>query len=184
MGGPSLETERLILRPWRESDLAPFAEINADREVMTYLPGLLSRAESDAQAAHIRSHFDHHGYCFWAVEERKTGRFVGFNGLGPVEFKEHFTPAVQAGWRMARPFWGKGYATEAARAALAHGFDEFGMKEIVAYTVPANGRSRAVMERLGMTQDQAGDFDHPKLPEGHPLRRHVLYRIARPPLFT
>lgn len=179
MDGPILTTERLILRPWRDADLAPFALMNADPEVMAHFPGLLNRAESDAVAARFSNHFAKHGFGIWAVEERETGAFAGFTGLAIVRFEAHFTPAVEAGWRLARPFWGRGYATEAARAALAFGFNNLDLAEIVAYAVPANRRSRAVMDRLGMTHDPLGDFDHPAVPDGSPVKRHVLYRLRR-----
>jgi ribosomal-protein-alanine N-acetyltransferase len=109
---------------------------------------------------------------------RGTGEFVGFTGLAVTEFEAHFTPAVEVGWRLARSAWGNGYATEAARAALSFGFEEAGLNEVVSFTAPANRRSRAVMERIGMSRDPRDDFDHPGLPGGHPLRPHVLYRVG------
>lgn len=178
--GPELRTERLLLRRWRSSDLPPFAEINADAEVMEYLPATLSRAESDALVARIGGCFDAHGYGLWAVEIPGVAAFVGFVGLSPVDFPAPFAPAVELGWRLARAFWGRGIATEAALAAAAHGFGACHLDELVSFTVERNTRSRAVMERIGMRRDPAEDFEHPLLPEGHPLRRHVLYRLDRP----
>jgi len=172
----SIETERLLLRPWRDADLAPFAALNADPDVMEFLPDLLAREESDAFATRIRAHFDEHGYGFWAVEVVGGAPFVGFVGLGHPSFEAPFVPCVEIGWRLAREHWGHGYATEAALGALAFGFGELGLQEIVAFTVPANVRSRRVMERIGMVRDPMDDFEHPRLPVGHPLRRHVLYR--------
>lgn len=173
-----IRTGRLILRRWRDEDLEPFAKLNADPEVMAHMPSLLDRAESDAFAERIGKQFDQHGFGLWAVEVPGVAPFVGFVGLAIPRFTAHFTPCVEVGWRLARAHWGKGYATEAARAALAFGFDQVGLDEIVAFTVPANTRSIAVMERLGMTRSPADDFDHPSLPEGSPLRRHVLYRLT------
>ena len=124
----------------------------------------------------IEAGFEANGFGLWALEVRATGEFVGFTGLDVPEFEAHFMPAVEIGWRLARSAWGQGYATEAARTALSFGFEEVGLVEIVSFTTPANRRSRAVMERLGMSHDPADDFDHPRLPPGHPQRRHVLYR--------
>lgn len=174
-----LGTERLRLRTWRDSDLEPFAALNADPAVMEYLPGPLSRAESDALVARFRDHFDRHAFGLWAVEIPGVVPFAGFIGLSIPGFEAHFTPCVEVGWRLARQCWGAGYATEGAVAALKVGFEQLGLDEIVSLTVPANRRSRAVMERLGMRRDPAEDFDHPRLPEGHKLRRHVLYRLRK-----
>ena len=175
-----LRTARLVLREWRDDDLAPFAALNADPAVMEHFPASLTRAESDALAARIRAHLAERGFGLWAVELPGVAPFAGYVGLAVPTFEAHFTPCVEVGWRLAREHWGRGYATEGARAALAEGFGRHGLEEIVSITVPANRRSRAVMERLGMTHDPADDFDHPRVPEGSPLRRHVLYRLARP----
>ena len=175
-----LHTERLILREWRDSDQEPFAELNADPEVMRYMPKRLSREESDEFAQRIQDHFERHGFGWWAVEVRGGESFIGFVGLGFTRYETAFTPCVEVGWRLSRSAWGHGYATEAARRAIRFGFDELGLAEIVSFTVPDNVRSRHVMERLGMNRNPAEDFDHPLLPEGNPLRRHVLYRLARP----
>ncbi|MEV5340004.1 GNAT family N-acetyltransferase [Streptomyces sp. NPDC052676] len=173
-----LRTERLLLRPWRDSDLAPWAALNTDPEVRRYLPGVPGRERTDAAVARFQADLDARGWGFWAVEVRGTGEFIGFTGLDPVEEGQPFT-GVEAGWRLARSAWGHGYATEAARAALAFGFAELGLPEILAVTAHDNLRSRAVMRRLGMTYDPADDFDDPAVPEG-PLRRCVLYRLGAP----
>jgi ribosomal-protein-alanine N-acetyltransferase len=178
-GGPILTTARLRLRQWREADLAAFAALNADPQVMEFFPKVLTRAESDAVAGRIRDHFTRHGFGFWAVEATGAADFVGFVGLAVPSFTAHFTPCVEIGWRLAREHWGHGYATEAASAALAFGFGDCALEEIVAFTVAANIPSRRVMGRLGMRRLPADDFEHPAIPEGHPLRPHVLYRLRR-----
>lgn len=176
---PELETARLVLRQWSDADLAPFAAINADPRVMEHFPAPLDRAASDALAARWREMFAEHGLGMWAVAEKDGAAFIGFVGLSIPAFDAHFTPCVETGWRLGTSWWGKGYATEAAEAALAFGFDRIGLDEIVAYTAAPNARSQAVMRRLGMRHDPADDFDHPLLPPGHRLQRHVLYRIGR-----
>ena len=178
-GGPILTTARLRLRQWREEDLAPFAALNADPQVMEFFPKVLTRAESDAVAGRIRDHFVRHGFGLWAVEAPGAADFVGFVGLAVPSFDAHFTPCVEIGWRLAREHWGHGYATEAATAALAFGFVDRALEEIVAFTVPANIPSRRVMGRLGMRRLPADDFEHPAIADGHPLRAHVLYRLRR-----
>ena len=172
-------TARLRLRRWLPSDLEPFAAMNADPRVAEFLPTPLSREGSDAFVARVEAHFDQHGFGLWAVEIPGVTPFAGFAGLSRPRFEAHFQPAVEIGWRLATEYWGRGYATEGARAALDYGFETMGLEEIVSITVPANTRSRRVMEKLGMTRDPRDDFDHPLLPEGHPLRPHVLYRIRR-----
>jgi ribosomal-protein-alanine N-acetyltransferase len=174
-----LPAERLVLREWRDEDLVAFADLNADPRVMEHFPAALTRAESDEFAARIRGHFDEHGFGLWAVEVAGVAPFVGFVGLAVPRFEAHFTPCVEVGWRLAHAHWRKSYATEGARAAVSHGFSELGLTEIVAMTVPKNVASRRVMEKLGMAQDPRDDFDHPRLQEGHPHRRHVLYRLRR-----
>jgi RimJ/RimL family protein N-acetyltransferase len=176
---PELRTKRLILRRWISEDREPFAILNADPAVMEHFPATLSRAESDALADRIEAHFAKHAFGLWAVEIPGVAPFVGYVGLSAPSFQAHFTPCVEVGWRLARDHWGKGYATEGARAALAFGFEQLHLDEIVSFTTSANLRSRRVMERIGMGHSLADDFDHPGLPEGHPLRRHVLYRIGR-----
>ena len=176
-----LETERLRLRGWREGDLAPLAALNADPRVMEHFPKVLSLAESEAMLGRVRAHWAAHGFGWWVVERRDDSAFLGIAGLLRPSFEAHFTPCVELGWRLATDAWGYGYATEAARAVVRHGFEALAprLREILAFTVPGNARSRQVMDRLGMRHDPADDFDHPKLPEGHPLRRHVLYRLDR-----
>src|SRR5215467_2611377 len=171
-----LATERLVLRRWRPADWHPFAELNADARVMEYFPGVLSREESDALAKHIDGHFERHGFGLWAVEIPRVAPFAGFIGLSVPRFAAHFTPCVEVGWRLAAAYWGCGYATEGARAALVFGFEELDLREIVSFTVPENLRSRGVMEKTGMTRNPADDFDHPGV-SGR--SRHVLYRLAR-----
>ena len=171
-----LTTERLILRRWRPADWQPFAALNADARVMEYFSGVLSREESDALAKHIDEHFELHGFGLWAVEVPGVAPFAGFIGLSVPRFEAHFTPCAEVGWRLAAAYWGCGYATEGARAALAFGFGELGLREIVSFTVPENLRSRRVMEKTGMTRNPADDFDHPGV-SGR--SRHVLYRLAR-----
>ena len=148
-----LRTDRLLLRRWRPTDREAFARLNADPVVMQHFVGTLSHEDSDAFADRIEKHFEEHAFGLWAVE---------------------------VGWRLDRPYWGRGYATEAARASVADGFERVGLREIVSFTTPINVASIAVMERLGMTRDPNDDFDHPRVPKGHPIRRHVLYRIAAP----
>ncbi|KUN41194.1 acetyltransferase [Streptomyces longwoodensis] len=172
-----LRTDRLVLRPWRASDLAPWAAMNADPEVRRHLGDLLTREQSDASVARFRAEFEERGYGWWAVEVRATGAFTGFAGLDRVDDGLPFG-GLEIGWRLAREAWGKGYATEAARAVLDFGFDTLGLPEILAVTTATNLRSQAVMRRIGMTRDPDGDFDDPTAPEG-PLRPQVLHRIAR-----
>lgn len=172
-----LETARLRLRRWRDDDLDAFAALNADPEVMEHFPSPLDRAESDALAARADRRFTDQGFGLWAVEVVETERFVGFTGLSQPGWDAPFTPAVEVGWRLARDAWGRGYATEGARAALADGFARLPVDEIVSFTTVANWRSRRVMETLGMRRRPEDDFDHPNLPTGHSMRRHVLYRL-------
>lgn len=169
----ALRTSRLLLRQWRDEDVAAFAELSADPAVMEYLLPL------PGWAARKRAHWAEHGFGQWVVEIPGEASFVGAVGLETVSYEAHFTPAVEVAWRLAQKYWGKGYATEAARAALSYGFQQLRLEEIVAITVPANWRSRRVVERLGMTRAFEDDFDHPRLPEG-PLKRHVLYRLRQP----
>jgi ribosomal-protein-alanine N-acetyltransferase len=176
---PTLATPRLLLRPLREQDFAAFAAMNADPRVMEWLPKALTRSESDATAARICDHFARHGFGKSAVEVIGACNFVGYVGLSVASFEAPFTPCVEIGWRLAFEHWGLGYATEGAQAVLAYAFGELNLDQVVSFTVPENVRSRNVMERLGMTRSPAEDFDHPILPEGHRLRRHVLYRMRR-----
>jgi RimJ/RimL family protein N-acetyltransferase len=174
-----LVSPRLILRPWRDADRPPFAAMSADPEVMAHLTQLATRAASDAWIDRQITHQSEHGFCFWAVELKEDATFVGSVGLRWVGYDAHFTPAVEVGWRIARPFWGRGLAPEAARAALRFGFADPRRREIVANTSVENSKSRRVMAKLGMSRDAADDFDHPRVAEGDPRRRQVLYRIAR-----
>jgi RimJ/RimL family protein N-acetyltransferase len=174
-----IPTPRLILRRWRDEDLPAFAALNADRRVMHFLQKTLTRSESDFLADLISQHFNSRGFGLWAVELPGVDPFIGFVGLSVPRFDAHFTPCVEVGWRLAYDHWGRGYATEAAKAAIDFGFTSCGLAEIVSFTVPQNQRSRRVMEKLGMTNLPADDFDHPYLPEGDPFRRHVLYRLTR-----
>lgn len=174
-----LRTERLLLRQWRDEDFEPFAALNADPETMRYFPAPPSRRQSDALAEHARRQIESEGWGLWAVEVVGGTSFIGFVGLARPSFHEHFTPAVEVGWRLAREYWGHGYATEAGRAALGYGFAELGLEEIVSFTSELNAPSWRVMERLGMSHDPADDFEHPRVTVGHPLRPHVLYRVSR-----
>ncbi|MFG1701657.1 GNAT family N-acetyltransferase [Nonomuraea sp. M3C6] len=175
-----METERLIMRRWRDEDREPFAAMNADPEVMEHFPALLTREQSDAMVDTIEQQFDRLGYSWWALEVRESGQFIGFTGLALQTFDLPFLPAVEVGWRLARPAWGHGYAIEAAREAVRYAFEEAGLDDIISMTAMRNTRSQAVMKRLGMTRDPAEDFDHTRLPADSPLLRHVLYRLKRP----
>lgn len=172
-------TARLVLRRWAHADREPFAAMNADQHVMAHFPAPLTRAESDALVDRIEEQFDAYGYGLWALERRDDGAFLGFTGLAPVRPDLPFAPALEVGWRLAPSAWGHGYATEAAREALRVGFEGSGLAEIVSMTAVVNAPSRRVMERLGMRRDSADDFEHPSVPEGSPLRPHVLYRLRR-----
>jgi ribosomal-protein-alanine N-acetyltransferase len=169
-----LQTSRLLLRNWRESDRAPFAALNADPAVMEHFPSTLTREESDALFDRAQSHIELHGFGPWAVEIPGVTEFAGFIGLAIPSFEAPFSPTVEVAWRLAHAHWGKGYATEGARAALDFAFTQLGLAEVVAFTIPRNLRSIAVMKRLGMRY--SGEFDHPQ--GGIP---HVLYGIAANP---
>jgi len=172
-----LQGHRLRLRPWREADADAFAAMNADPEVMRHFAAPLTRAQSDAFLAALMAHEARYGFCFWAVERPAEPAPIGLCGLMRVSFEARFTPAVEIGWRLARAHWRRGYAEEAARLALGAGFGPLGLGEIVAFTVPANEPSWRLMQKLGMRAD--GRFEHPRLPRNHPLRAHLLYRLAR-----
>ncbi|MGY4531730.1 RimJ/RimL family protein N-acetyltransferase [Pseudomonas sp. TE3786] len=178
-----LQTERLLLRTWRDEDLLPFAEMVADPMVMRYFPATQNRAEAAALIERVHAHSAEHGFGLWALERKDNGAFIGFTGLGVVGFDAPFCqagrPTIEIGWRLARHAWGQGFASEAARAALACAFEHLHVPQVVAFTVPANRPSRAVMERIGMQRDPGDDFLHPNLPADHPLRPHVLYRLRR-----
>ena len=177
---PEVRTERLLLRCWRSEDRATFAAINGDPRVMEFLGDALTREESDALVDRIENKFAQNGFGFWALEVPNVEPFIGMVGLNVPSFGAPFMPAIEVGWRLGVAHWGCGYASEAARAALAYGFDVLGLEEVVAFTAKGNLRSRHVMERIGMLHDRRDDFDHPFLPTGSPLREHVLYRIRRP----
>ena len=174
-----IETERLLLRDWTDADLAPFAAVNADPRVMEFLVKLLDRAESDAMAERIRAGLTRRGWGLYAAEVKEAGAFIGFIGLAVPAFDAPFMPAVGIGWRLARTAWGSGYATEGARAAVAHAFGPLGMTSLVSFTAEWNRPSRRVMEKLGMTCDPRDNFLDPRVPAGHKLAPHVLYRLDR-----
>ena len=177
----TVETERLLLRPWRTDDLGALTALFAEPAVWRYpLRRGLTPEESERFLDRQIEHWEVHGFGMWAAELKAEEELAGYIGLAIPEWLPEVLPAVEVGWRLARAAWGLGYATEAARAAVADGFGRVGLTEIVSFTVLANERSRAVMRRLGMTRDRAGDFEHPSLPPGHPLRQHVLYRLAAP----
>jgi RimJ/RimL family protein N-acetyltransferase len=171
-------TDRLILRQWRDEDRQPFFEMNADPEVMRFFKRTRSRAEADALFDRIRGEIDRDGYGFWAVELREIGKVIGFAGLRDIHFDAPFTPAVEIGWRLLTPYWGKGYATEAARASLACGFEKVKLAEIVSFAVRENWPSRRVMERIGMRRQAQYDFDDPDASPGSPLARCAFYRLT------
>ena len=173
---PQRRTSRLVLRGFEPSDLAPFAAMNADPRVMAFYVATLSEAQSDEFVARVASTWREWDFGLWALERREDGAFLGYAGLWPVPLPVPVEPRVEVGWRLAAEHWGRGYATEAAHAALAYAFADLGRDEVVSFTSVSNTRSRAVMNRLGMTRDPDGDFDHPALPPGHPLRAHLLYR--------
>ena len=173
-----LTTARLRLRPWRDDDLEPYAALNADPRVREFFPSLHTRQESAESMQYIRDHWVQRGFGLWAVEVVGGARFIGFMGLNVPSFDAPFMPAVELGYRLAFNHWGRGYATEGARAAIAFGFTTISLAEIVAMTAAGNERSRRVMSRLGMAHDAADDFDHPDIGAGHALRRHVLYRLT------
>ncbi len=175
-----LHTERLVLRQWRDDDIEPFARLNADPDVRRYYPTIPTRAESERRLRAKHAEMESRGWGRWAVELAAEKRLIGYTGLSDVTFTAAFTPAVEVGWGLSRDAWGHGFATEAGRAALGYAFDTLQLDEVVSFTAVANGRSRRVMERLGMGRVPTEDFDHPNVPEG-PLRRHVLYRVARLP---
>lgn len=176
---PELRSDRLLLRQWRDDDLEPFAALNADPRVMEFFVSMLSSAQSDALVERLRRQFVERGFGLWAVEVPGLAPFAGFVGLKYPHLPAPFAPAVEIGWRLAYEHWGRGYATEAARAVLAVGFTRLGLSEIVSITTTTNLRSRQVMEKLGLRHAPADDFDHPNIGEGHPFRPHVLYRLSR-----
>lgn len=170
-----IETPRLILREWQEEDLLPFAKLNADPAVMEFFPSTLSLEQTKTMIETLKKRFATDGFSFFAVELRATGEFIGMTGLNKPAYQTPFTPCVEVGWRIAKEFWNQGYATEAALASLDFGFRVLGLKEIASFTATLNKKSQHVMEKIGMTRDLNGDFDHPNVPKDHPLCRHVLY---------
>lgn len=173
----TLQTERLILRQWRPEDVAVFAEMNEDPEVMRYFPGPLTRQQSEGWAQSCQQMLEQQGWGLWAVEVREQSEFIGFVGLHAPVIDLPFNPCVEIGWRLKRSAWGQGYATEAARACLQFGFEHIGLQEIVSFTSIVNTPSSAVMQRLGMKRD-AATFEHPSVPPGHILREHCVYRMS------
>jgi 3-dehydroquinate dehydratase/shikimate dehydrogenase len=174
-----IKTERLILRPWQDSDLEPFAQMNADPRVREFFFNLLTPQESDHTVKLFSEHIEKCGWGFWAAALIETNEFIGFIGLEDVTFPAPFVqnPTVEIGWRLATDYWGRGYATEGARAALQYAFEKLKLQEIVSFTAVENQRSRHVMEKIDMHHDPEDDFDHPRIPANHPLQRQVLYRL-------
>lgn len=175
-----IQTNRLILRQWQEDDFEPFYLLNSDPRVMEFFPSILTRDESDQMIKRMQTKIEERGWGWFAASLKDHDKFIGFIGMNfidEISFPTHFTPAVEVGWRLAYPFWKKGYATEGALACLNYGFNVLNLKEIVSFTAKQNIRSRAVMERIGMHYDPQDDFEHPKLPKGHELSKHVLYRM-------
>lgn len=172
-----LETERIILRRWKNEDFEVFSALNADKNVMEFFPSTLTPEETSAMIDRIEAHFQKHGFGLWAMELKSTGEFIGFNGLSVPNFESYFTPCVEIGWRMSDKFWGKGLASEAAREVLKYGFSQLNLEEIVSFTATVNIRSISVMKRIGMSF--SGEFNHPKLAPESNLCRHVLYKISK-----
>lgn len=174
-----LETDRLLLRTWRDDDLEPFFAINQDPQVMEFFPSLQDLETTQRLITRSKEHLKAHSYSLYACERKDIRAFIGFIGLMTPHFDAHFTPAIEIGWRLASSAWGKGFATEGARAILEDGFQRLELSEIVSFTAKQNQKSIRVMEKIGLKHDAKDDFDHPKLEEGHPLRRHVLYRLSK-----
>jgi RimJ/RimL family protein N-acetyltransferase len=174
-----IETKRLLLRRWKAADREPFARLNADPRVMEFFPRCLSRDESHQAVENIERNIEERGFGFWAAELVETRTLVGFIGLSVPSFEAHFTPCVEIGWRLAAEYWNRGLATEGATAVVRYAFDVVGLGELVSFTAEINMPSRRVMEKIGMTRDPVEDFDHPNVPKGHRLCRHVLYRLAK-----
>ena len=172
-----IETPRLYLREWKESDLEPYAALNADKEVMEFFPSMLTAEESHAQIGRITEHLEKYGFTLFAAERKDNGHFIGFTGLAHAKFESEFTPCIEIGWRLSKANWGQGFATEAALACLEFGFDQLDLKEVYSFTSVHNKRSEHVMKKIGMYK--AGEFDHPLVPDESHLKRHALYRIER-----
>lgn len=172
-----IETNRLILRSWEPKDFEPFSKMTSDPRVMKFFPSLLTPAEAAANIKVMTQKMERDGFSFWAAELKATQEFIGFIGLSIPGIQTTFTPCVEIGWRLAYNYWGRGLAPEGAKGCLKYAFEKLKLKEVVSFTTKDNLNSRRVMEKIGMTYDINGDFDHPKIPEGRPLRRHVLYRV-------
>lgn len=177
MTAAEIITERLLMRGFRDTDREPFAVMNADPRVMEHFVQPMTREQTDAFVDRITAHWAEHGWGLWALERRDTGAFIGYTGLWPVTFEAAFEPRVEVGWRLAAEHWHQGFATEAARAAVDHAFDVLGRPEVVSFTAVGNVPSQRVMQRIGMCHEPEWDFDHPAVPEGHPVRPHVFYRL-------
>jgi RimJ/RimL family protein N-acetyltransferase len=174
-----ISTARLLLRPWRPEDLDFLAAMNTDDRVMEFFPNRPTRDESQAMLTKWNDYIASNGHGFWACELKKTGDFIGIIGLAALSYETPFTPCTEVGWRLRPEFWGHGFASEGAKKCLEYGFDTLPLDQIVAQTAVGNAKSRRVMESIGMRYCVGEDYDHPKVPEGHPHRRHVLYRIHR-----
>lgn len=176
-----LDTERLILRNWKDSDLMPFIELNMDSRVMEFFPNILSEDETRAMVCRIKKHIEENGFGLWAVEIKETGEFIGYVGLSTVNFKEDFTPCIEVGWRLACRFWGKGYAQESARECIKYGFNRLNLKEVFSFTSVLNTKSINVMQKIGMKYMK--EFDHPNVETNNKLRRHILYVVRKEETF-
>ncbi len=174
-----LQTQRLLLRRWKVSDLESFASMNADAKVMEFYPNTQTFEQSRGLVERAESRFDSDGFGLWAVEICATGEFIGYVGLSQIKFESHFTPCIEIGWRLASGHWGNGYAPEAAREVLRDGFDRLNIEEIVSFTATLNRKSIRVMEKIGMKRESKDDFLHPLIDDGHPLKPHVLYRLSK-----
>jgi RimJ/RimL family protein N-acetyltransferase len=171
-----IETPRLILRQWKETDHEPFVKLNMDNDVMEFFPSVLTKAETMVQIERLSSHIDRFGYGFFAVERKDNQQFIGFTGLSHPRFESYFTPCVEIGWRLSKANWGRGFATEAAKACLEYGLNDLGIGEIWSFTSVHNVRSEKVMQKIGMIKQ--GYFEHPLIEDGHILKQHVLYKTC------
>lgn len=174
-----LETDRLLLGTWQDDHLALMHAINQDPKVMEYFPGLQDMAMTQNFLNKVNTHFAQYGYTLYATSSKESGEFIGFIGLLTVDFESHFTPATEIGWRISAKYWGQGLATEGAKAVLDYAFRELKLPEIVSFAAEGNAKSIRVMQKIGLQHDKRDDFDHPKLADESPLKRHVLYRLSR-----
>ena len=174
-----LETDRLLLRTWDDHDLQPMLAINQDPKVMEYFPELQNLEATKKLIIRINNHFEKYGYTVYATERKDSSECIGFIGLFTPEFESHFTPTTEIGWRLSSKHWGQGFATEGAQAVLDYAFKELKIPEIVSFTAAGNAKSIRVMEKIGLQHNENDDFDHPKLDDDSPLKRHVLYRLRR-----